>query len=103
MRQDTIARIEIAPDSRLHVVPSSESFPYIWREAMEVHWDESRCSLYAPPPRTWSQARWLRQILDAAQAQGCELLITAGTDWIGVEPATEAELLREVRSAEGAR
>ena len=75
----------------------------MYREAMEVHWDEDRQSLYAPPPREWSRARWLRQILDAAREQGCELMITDGTEWVGVGPATKAEMVQEARSPGGAR
>ena len=103
MRRDVVARIEIDSEGRLHVVPASETFPHIWREAMEVHWDTDRHSLYGPPPREWSRARWLRQILDAAQTQGCELLVTDETEWIGVEPAVKAELVQEGRPPGGAR
>lgn len=52
---------------------------------MEVHWDPDRSALYAPPPREWARSRWLRQILDAARAQGCELSITDETAWVGIE------------------
>lgn len=103
MKRDIVARIEIDSEGRLHVVPASETFPYIWREAMEVHWDTDRRSLYGPPPRDWSRAQWLRQILDAAREQGCELLITEETEWSGVEPAVTAEMVQEVRSPGGAR
>ena len=103
MRRDTIARIEIDADGRLHVAPSTETFPYIYREAMEVHWDPGRSTLYGPPPREWSRARWLRQILDAAREQSCDLLVTHETEWVGVGPEVKAELLHEVRSASGAR
>ncbi len=103
MRQDSIAQIEIDASGRLHVVPTSESFPYIWREAMEVHWDADRHSLYGPPPRDWSRARWLRQILDAARAQGCELLLTDETEWIGVGPSVKTELVQAGRLSGEAR
>ena len=103
MRRDDIVRVEIDADGRLHVVPSLESFPYIYREAMEVHWDTERRSLYGPPPREWSRARWLRQILDAAREQGCELTITDETEWVGVESAVRAKLILEGRSPGGAR
>lgn len=103
MRQDTVTCIEIDADGRLHVVPTATPFPYIWREAMEVHGDPERRSLYGPPPRKWSRARWLRQILDAARAQGCDLLITDETQWHGVEPETNAEMLQEAPLFGGAR
>ena len=103
MRQDPIARVEIDADGRLHVVPLSASFPYVWREAMEVHWDPERRSLYAPPPRQWSRARWFRQILNAAKTQGLDLRVTDETEWAGVEPGDRAEMVREARSSGGAR
>ena len=103
MKRDVVARIEIDSDGRLHVVPASATFPYIWREAMEVHWDADRRSLYAPPPREWSRARWLRQVLDAAREQGCELLLTEQTEWSGIELTVRREMIHEVRSPGGAR
>ena len=98
MRQDEIARVEIDANGRLHVVPLSCSLPFVWREAMEVHWDPKRRSLYAPPPREWSRARWLRQIVDAARTQGIELVVTEETKWVGVDPGDLAEMVREVRT-----
>ena len=84
MEQDAIRSIEIDETGRLHVVPSSRVFPYIYREAMEVHWDEQRKSLYSPPPREWSYTRWFQQIVSAARQQGCSLLLTPNTTWRGV-------------------
>jgi hypothetical protein len=98
MSRDAIARIEIDAEGRLHVIPESASFPFIWREAMEVHWDEARQSLYAPPPRSWSRGRWLRQILDAAREQGWTLSVTGETAWAGVAPEEKAELLEASRT-----
>ena len=103
MRQDPIAQIEIGSDGRLYVAPTSASFPYIWREAMEVHWDSERRSLYAPPPREWSRARWLRQVLDAARTEGIDLQVTDETKWIGVDPEDRAEMIQEACSYGGAR
>jgi len=84
MEQDVIRSVEIDEAGRLHVVPSSHSFPYVYREAMEVHWDEQRKSLYSPPPREWSYARWFQQIVLVAREQGCVLVLAANTTWRGV-------------------
>ena len=94
MERDTIAQVEIDGDGQLHVVPSARSFPYIYREAMEVHWDSSRNSLHSPKPKEWSYARWLQQILAAAAAQGCELQLAPGTKWLNVDPGIKAQLLQ---------
>lgn len=39
MATDSIAEIAIDEVGRLCVRPSTASFPFIWREAMEAHWD----------------------------------------------------------------
>ena len=94
MELDTIAELEIDTAGKLHVVPSTRSFPYIYREAMEVHWDPARRSLHSPTPRDWSYSRWLRQILDAARGQGCELQFAPSTNWVNIDAGVKAELLR---------
>ena len=81
MKTDLISMVEIDAEGRLHLVPESCSFPYIYREAMEVHWDTERCSLYSPKPRKWDYERWFSQILEAAKEQGVDLNITETTRW----------------------
>jgi hypothetical protein len=96
MRQDTIAKIEIDADGKLHIVPATSSFPYIYREAMEVHWDAGRRSLYSPKPRDWSYCRWLQQIIAAAREQGVSLNLSPTTEWLNIDPAAKAELARVI-------
>ena len=92
MDEDLIAAVEIDSQRRLHVVPATRTFPYVYREAMEVAWDTARLSLHSPPPKEWSYGRWLQQILAAAAAQGVELALSPGTRWIGVPPQLQVEL-----------
>ena len=94
MERDTIAELEIDATGKLHVVPSTLAFQYIYREAMEVHWDEVRRSLHSPKPREWSYARWFQQILAAAREQNCELRIAANTKWLNIDPGVKAEFLQ---------
>jgi hypothetical protein len=92
MRQDTIAKIEIDAEGKLYIVPVSSSFPYIYREAMEVRWDAERRSLYSPKPRDWSYCRWLQQIVAAAREQGVSLSFSPTTEWLNIDQAAKAEL-----------
>ena len=94
MDEDLVAAVELDTEGRLHVFPVSRSFPYAYREAMEVSWDPQRRSLHSPPPRAWSHARWLQQILAFAAAQGVRLVIHPGTEWVGVPEPVQIELLR---------
>ena len=82
--QDTISEVQIDEEGRLTVKPTTEKFPYIYREAMEVHWDEERKFLYSPTPRKWSYEMWFRHIISAAQVQGCSLSLFPATRWINV-------------------
>jgi len=95
MKQDTIAFVEVDSAGKLHVTPSTESFPYIYREAMEVNWDAKRRSLHSPKPREWTYIRWFEQILAAAAAQGCDLRLAGSTRWLNVDPAIKTELLQK--------
>jgi hypothetical protein len=94
MQQDAIAEIEIDATGQLHVVPSSCTFPYIYREAMEVHWNPERRSLCSPVPREWSYARWFEQIVAAAREQGWLLHPTTSTSWRNIPESVKAEFLR---------
>ncbi|MBS0583100.1 MAG: hypothetical protein JSS42_08370 [Proteobacteria bacterium] len=96
MTKDPISEIRIDAERRLCIKPQSASFPYVYREAMEVNWDSDARSLNSPAPREWSYARWFSQIVDAARAQGVELLITERTQWIDVPAGTKAEILTQV-------
>lgn len=92
MTQDQIAEVRIDEDGRLCVVPTSASFPYIYREAMEVHWDDNSRFLYSPKPREWSYVRWFQQILAAAREQSSLLRLTSTTKWSGVPESIRAEI-----------
>lgn len=93
MESYRIVEIQIDTAGQLHVFPSSRTFPYVYREAMEIHWDTELGSLHSPVPRGWSYGRWFQQILAAARAQGCELSLTGDTRWLNIDPQTKAELL----------
>lgn len=103
MKRDTVARIELDAMGRLHIVPRSQEFPFIWREAMEVHWDAETGSLYSPPPRRWlygpikwSYGQWLLHVLSAARAQGYELEVSPDTKWVNVDPGARREMLERL-------
>ena len=88
---DDIAELGIDEQDRLYVVPASERFPMIYREAMEVNWDPSRNALYSPKPREWSYSDWLTQIVSAAHSQGVELKLSASTKWNGITAADRCD------------
>ena len=94
MYQDSVAALEIDSEGKLHVLPTKQEFPFVYREALEVSWNEYKRSLYSPTPREWTYSRWLEQIFAAATAQGVRLAIDQDTQWVNIPATIKADLLR---------
>ena len=102
MKTDSIAAVRIDPTGRLCVSPLSNSFPHVYRAAMEVHWDEDGKYLYSPPPRDWSYTRWFQQIIAAVKEEyGCVLVITPETHWHNIDAALKIAITSGVGQAAG--
>jgi Integron Cassette Protein Hfx_Cass5 len=86
MKIDVIEALGIDEGGSLWVRPATATFPFIYREAMEVHWDAQRLCLYSPKPREWSYTAWFRQIRNAAREQGVDLRLGPATTWNGIDP-----------------
>ncbi len=95
MKTCNVEEIRVSEDGRLYVKPDGLTFPYIYREAMEVSWDKELKSFYSPHPREWTYLEWYRQIHKAAIAQSCQLKITFETLWVNI-----SDELKESISAE---
>jgi hypothetical protein len=93
--QDTIAEIGIDGNGGLYVKPSNKTFPYMYREALEVSWAVKHSRLYSPPPRKWSHLNWFQHICQAAKVQGCDLSITQDTDWSNISSDLREEIERQ--------
>ena len=94
MDRDSIDRVEIDAQGRLHVSPHAADFPFIYRAGMEIGWDTRTRSLHSPRPREWTYERWYRQIIAAAaQEYRCQLFLTVLTEWINVDAGTKAEVI----------
>ncbi len=94
MTIDSIAEVGIDELDRLYIRPNTAKFPFIYREAVEVHWDDTRQCLYSPKPRDWSYLEWFQHLLDAAALQSTILRLTPKTLWsnISVELKDEMQL-----------
>ena len=92
MDTDQIKCVEIDEAGRLLVFPATQAFSMIYREGVEVHWDESRRALYGPKPRERSYGWWFRHIVNTAQS----LRLVEQTEWRNIPPALKAELLEAV-------
>lgn len=94
---DAILEVGIDEANQLYLHPSRGEFPYIYREAMDVHWDTVRKHLYMHAPREWTYEMCLNQILDAAQEQSSILQLAEGTIWKNISPSLKSELLELFR------
>jgi Integron Cassette Protein Hfx_Cass5 len=86
MPTDPIEAIGIDFNGSLWVKPATATFPFMYRAAMGVQWDEHRRCLYAPKPREWTYLDWFRQIRKEAADECREALeITPATAWDGID------------------
>ncbi len=95
MVKDKIIEIGIDEKEQIYIMPASKEFPYMYREAMEVHWDPKRKVLHSPKPREWTYLNWFNQITDAAREQGCELIITSSSKWKNISIDLKDEIIHE--------
>lgn len=94
MTTDSIAEVGIDDQERLFVRPSTAQLPFIYREAVEVHWDSTRLCLYSPKPREWSYLQWFQHILGAAALQSLQLQLTPSTLWSNIADDLKEEIQR---------
>ncbi len=93
MTEDAISEVGIDSEGRLYVRPSSVSFEYIYRAAMEVNWDAKERRLFSPRPREWTYADWFRQIVAAAADEyGIRLKLTIETTWSNIAEPLKNEI-----------
>ncbi len=93
MTSEDIAEVGIDATGSLYVKPKRQSFPSIYRAAMDVRWDPATERLFAPKPREWSYAEWFRQILHAvAQEYQVALLLGPTTGWFDVPAAVRSDI-----------
>jgi hypothetical protein len=89
-----IKEIRIDTVGRLLVFPEKEQFPFIWRSATEVHWDDKGLFLYSPKPREWPYFNWYTQIVSAVKSEyGVELLPKKDTIWSDISDDLKNQIL----------
>ena len=93
--EDRIEEIGIDEEERLYVKPSNATFPMIYREAMEVHWNSERCCLYGAKPRKWGYLEWFQQIIRAASEQGCQLTVPSNVSWVNISSELQQQIMGE--------
>ncbi|AZH14719.1 hypothetical protein EIB18_19780 [Caulobacter vibrioides] len=98
MAEELISEIGISSQGELFIRPANKTFPYIYREAMQVSWDPALGYLYSPPPREWSHLDWFQQICSAALEQGADLVIGPRTKWRDVPENIRVEIIKVAKA-----
>ena len=99
MQTDEITEIGIDEQGRLYLCPAHSTFEYIYRAAMDVHWDETQGRLHSPLIRQWTYEQWFDQILAATiDEYGIRLLVTATTHWVNISETLQSVLFFRNRS-----
>ncbi|HSI75523.1 hypothetical protein [Lunatibacter salilacus] len=85
MTTDNIKEIGIDEKERLFVMPQTEQFEFIYRDASGVGWDDKGRFLYSPKLKDMTYFDCYRQILLATKGEyGCELKVRSETDWTNI-------------------
>jgi DNA-binding transcriptional regulator/RsmH inhibitor MraZ len=80
MNIDSISEVAIDSQGRLLIYPQSHTYPMIYREAVEVHWDQKGRFLYSPKPREWSYLDWFKHIITTVG----DLALSPNTRWTDI-------------------
>jgi hypothetical protein len=92
MTIDTIAEVGIDSETQLYLRPTSKRFPYIYREAVDVHWNPKLLHLHSLQPRDWTYLQWFQHIIGAAALQSVDLRLTDSTVWTSIPDGLRAEM-----------
>jgi hypothetical protein len=93
MEKDEIKEIGINESEQLYIMPLNQKFPYMYREAIQVHWDNNGSFLYSPKPEKWSYLDWFKHIIGGARIQSCRLCITENTKWRNIPKKLKTDII----------
>lgn len=101
-----IKRIEVTESGELLVTPvenaanAKELYPFIYRTATGVSWNEPKQSFASPVPREWSYFQWFANIVSSAVSElGVRLVVTPSTQWVNVPNDLQNQLEGDTRFA----
>ncbi len=93
MRTVDISTIAISDEGSLLIQPADHAdakarlYPYIYRAATEVRWNEDQAAFSSPTPKKWSYGQWFLHILSSVKSElGVALVLTDRTAWCNVPP-----------------
>ena len=83
--KDNIFEIGIDGKVGIYIKPETAKFPFIWRSASGVHWDEKKYILCTTNQSGWTHLQWYKQIIGAVLDEyGFEFILTDKTIWTNI-------------------
>lgn len=94
MEKEEIKEIGLDTKGHLYILPTTSSFPFVYRDASGVRWDETKKALVAFEPERWGTLDLYSQILSAVKNEyGCILFISNETLWHNVPELTRDQIV----------
>ena len=101
MRAETIAAVWIDDGGSLWVKPATATFPYIYREAMEVPWDAERLCLSAPSRASGRTCGGSSRLEMPRASKASSWRSGQTTSWAGIDPELRQAMTDDELSSDG--
>ena len=99
MQRIEISQVSISDTGSLLIQPADYSeaeaklYPYIYRAATGVSWNEAFGAFASPAPKEWNYCDWFRNIADTVSSElGLVLVLTSKTVWRNVPPEVRQQI-----------
>ena len=92
--KDNIIEIGIDEKIGIYVKPETVKFPFIWRSASSIHWDDKEHILCTTNQSGWTHLQWYKQIIGAVLDEyGYELILTDKTIWTNIPDNLKLDII----------
>ena len=91
-----IASVKILETGEISVQPDEvdDFYPYVYRTATGVRWDERSASFVSQVPKEWTVAKWFENIVASVEDElGTHLQLSDKTLWVSVSEKDKEEVL----------
>ena len=98
MESEQIKEVGIDAEGKLFIKPLTQEYPFIYRAAMGVYWDDKNHYLYSPILSESKDFDWFQQMLDAVRSEyQHRLLLTESTTWVNVPDDVKNKISATIR------
>ena len=94
IEKEDISEIGIDGNIGIYIRPETAKFPFIWRSASGIHWDDRKNILHTTNQTGWTHLQWYKQIVGVIRDEySYELLLTDKTIWINISNDLKKEMI----------